>query len=118
MVNDAHTPPRAAERIAIRGDVRGEIMVFQPLLIREISVKGAAIETSFPLHIDSLHDVRLALGDVSVVVKGRVANSHVSEVERGNITYRSGLEFVAVSDAARGVIAAFLDALKAGETPI
>lgn len=103
---------RTAERLAIHGALRAEIMVFQPLLIREISIKGAAIDTSFPLHIDSLHDVRLTLGNVSLVVKGRVANSHVTDVGRDTVTYRSGLEFIELAEPALNVMTMFIEELK------
>ena len=52
---------RGAERVPILGDLQGEIMVFQPMLIRDISKSGVTVETRFPLHLDSLHDLRLTL---------------------------------------------------------
>lgn len=104
---------RASERVPIRGTLHGDIMVFEPLVVREVSTKGASIETSFPMHIDSLHDVRLTLGDVSVVVKGRVAHSHVSEVSRDIVTYRTGIEFIEPSAPVLGVLTTFLAELKA-----
>ena len=103
---------RASERIPIQGAVHGDIMVFEPLLVREVSAKGASIETSFPMHINSLHDVRLTLGDVSIVLKGRVAHSHVSQVKHDIVTYRTGIEFVDPSPAVLGVLTSFLDELK------
>ena len=103
---------RASERIPIQGTVHGDIMVFEPLLVREVSAKGASIETSFPMHINSLHDVRLTLGDVSIVLKGRVAHSHVSQVKHDIVTYRTGIEFVDPSPAVLGVLTSFLDELK------
>ena len=44
------------------GHLQGEVMVFQPMLIKEISLGGALVETRFPLHLNSLHDLRLTLG--------------------------------------------------------
>ena len=104
---------RASERVPIRGTLHGDIMVFEPLVVREVSTKGASIETSFPMQIDSLHDVRLTLGDVSVVLKGRVAHSHVSEISRDIVTYRTGIEFVEPSAPVLGVLTTFLTELKA-----
>ena len=106
-------PKRTSERVPIGGTLHGDIMVFEPLLVREVSTKGASIETSFPMHIDSLHDVRLTLGDVSVVLKGRVAHSHVSEVNQDIVTYRTGIEFVEPSAPVLGVLTTFLEELKA-----
>src|SRR5215471_5928836 len=85
---------RDTERIEILGELHGEVMVFQPTIIREISRGGAQVETSFPLHLDSLHEFRLTLGDRSVVVKGRVAHCTITDVEHELVLYRSGIEFI------------------------
>jgi hypothetical protein len=113
MSDPPNSPKRASERVPIRGTLHGDIMVFEPLLVREVSAKGASIETSFPMQIDSLHDVRLTLGDISVVLKGRVAHSHVSEITRDIVTYRTGIEFVEPSAPVQGVLTAFLEEAKA-----
>jgi hypothetical protein len=104
---------RDTERIPILGDLRGEIMVFEPLQVREISRGGASIETRYPLIIDSLHELRLTLGTQSVVLKGRVAHSRISDMDQEVITYRSGIEFIDPSERVRQVISDFLDTLKA-----
>src|SRR5947207_3076133 len=100
---------REAERLQILGDLRGEVMVFQPMAIKEISTGGAQVETAFPLHLDSLHELRLTLGDQSVVVKGRVVHCSISDVEQEGVVYRSGFEFIESSDRVYGVIAGFID---------
>ena len=105
---------RAAERTEILGDLRGEVMVYQPMAVREISERGALIESSFPLQIDSLHEVRLELGDESVVVKGRVAHCRITDMDREYVAYRSGLEFVEPSTGVREAITRFIGAIKAG----
>jgi c-di-GMP-binding flagellar brake protein YcgR len=105
---------RDRERIEILGELHGEVMVFQPLSIKEISRGGCLVETSFPLHIDSLHDIRLTLGEQSVVLKARVAHCRISDVEQEIVHYRSGLEFIELSDRIRGVIVEFIGAIKAG----
>ena len=61
---------RDTERVLILGDLQGEIMVFEPLQIKEISRGGASVETRFPLALNSLHELRLTLGAKSVVLKG------------------------------------------------
>lgn len=103
---------RAAERLEILGDLRGEVMVYQPMAVREISHGGALIETSFPLHLESLHDIRLELGDNSVVVKGRVVHCSIADMDREFVTYRAGLEFIEPSEGVREVVSRFVDALK------
>jgi hypothetical protein len=115
-------PPRPAgpgdkrdkERIQILGELHGEVMTFQPMAIKEISRGGAQIETGFALQVDSLHDFRLALGDRSVVVKGRVVHCHISDVEQELVLYRSGIEFVEPSGSVSDVIEEFVEAIKSG----
>jgi hypothetical protein len=104
---------RDTERILILGDLQGEIMVFEPLQIKEISRGGASVETRFPLAIDSLHQLRLTLGTRSIVLRGRVAHSRISDVDQEMVTYRSGIEFIETSEPVRAVIAEFLETLKA-----
>ena len=94
------------------GELRGEIMVYEPMLVREISRGGATVETRFPLQIDSLHDVRLVLSDAPVVLKGRVVHSHLSDMDQDAVVYRTGLEFVELSPAVLAAIVAFLERVK------
>ena len=105
---------RDAERIEILGDLHGEVMVFQPMAIKEISRGGAQVETAFPLPLDSLHDLRLTLGDRSVVVKGRVVHCSISDVDQELVLYRSGLEFIEPSERVFAVISGFIDAVTQG----
>src|ERR671936_1767558 len=85
---------RDTERVQILGELRGEVMIFQPMAIKQISRGGAQVETAFPLQLNSLHDFRLTLGDRSIVVKGRVAHSSITDVDQELVVYRSGVEFI------------------------
>ena len=105
---------RERERIEILGELHGEVMMFQQIAIKEISVGGAQLETMFPLQINSLHDFRLSLGDRSVVVKGRVAHCRISDVDQDLVTYRSGVEFIEPSDRISAVVSDFIESIKAG----
>ena len=105
---------RDSDRILILGELRGEVMVFQPVAIKEISRGGALDETAFPLQLDSLHDFRLTLGERSIVVKGRVTHCSISDVEQEGVLYRSGVEFVEPSDRVYTVISEFIDAVVDG----
>jgi hypothetical protein len=105
---------RDRERVEILGELHGEIMVFQPLSIKEISHGGCLVETSFPLHLNSLHDIRLTLGDQSVVLKGRVAHCRISDVDQEVVHYKSGVEFIEPSERVGDVIKEFIEAIKAG----
>jgi hypothetical protein len=109
---------RDAERVTILGDLRAEIMIFQPMTVNEISRTGVTVESRFPLQIDSLHDLRVTLGDKSIVLKARVAHSHISDVDQIDVLYRTGLEFVEPSTLAIGVIVEFLETLKAGRSGV
>ena len=111
---DERADKRDAERIPILGELHGEVMVFQPMAIKEISVGGLQVETGYPFQLDSLHDFRLSLGDRSVVVKGRVAHCSISDVDQELIIYRSGIEFIEPSERVFSVIADFVDAIKSG----
>jgi hypothetical protein len=99
---------RDTERVPILGELQGEMMVFQPMLIKEISQGGATVETRFPLHLNSLHEIRLILGNKSIILKGRVAHSEIIDVDQELVTYRAGLEFVEISDRIAFVIEEFL----------
>ena len=103
---------RDAERVPMLGHLRGEVMVFQPMLIKEVSLGGAMVETRFPLHLNSLHDLRLTLGTRSIVVKGRVVHSQISDVDQDVVIYWTGIEFVEPSEHVSAAIADFLKAVR------
>ena len=113
-MTDSDDDKRDRERLEILGELHGEVMVFQPLSIKEISRGGCLVETAFPLHLNSLHDIRLTLGDQSIVLKGRVAHCRISEVDQEIVHYRSGLEFIEPSERIREVIVEFIEAIRAG----
>src|SRR5437667_9975007 len=101
---------RDTERVQILGELRGEVTVFQPMAVKEISHGGAQVETNFPLQLDSLHEFRLTLGDRSVVLKGRVAHCSISDVEQELVFYLSGIEFVEPPERISGVVNEFMAA--------
>lgn len=109
---------RDAERVSILGELAGDVMVYEPMLIKEVSVTGATVETRFPLHLNSLHDLRLTLGSRSIVVKGRVVHSQISDVDSDIVTYRTGVEFVEASDRVTNAIAEFLEMVKASRSGV
>ena len=90
---------RDGERLQILGELHGEVMLFEPMAIKEISRGGAQVETAFRLQLDSLHELRLTLGQELV-------------------TYRSGLEFVELSDRVHSVISDFIEAIKDGRRAV
>lgn len=109
---------RDVERIPVLGALLGEVMVFAPMTIREIGVGGASVDTSFPLHLNSLHDLRLALGDISIVIKGRVVHSRISDVDQDLVTYRTGLEFLEPSERVLAALTTYLESVKANRSGV
>ena len=105
---------REFERVPMLGQLVGEVMVFEPMAVTQLSVKGLAVETRVPLHLNSLHDMRLTLRSQPVIVKARVVHCHISDVDQEIVHYRSGLEFIEPSDRIRGVIVEFIEAIRAG----
>ena len=95
---------RGAERLSIDNEIRGEIVVCQALAVREIGRNGALIETPFPLQVDSLHELRLAFGDCSVVLRARVVHSRIHTISSKTVLYRSGVEFTDVPERVQSVI--------------
>ena len=112
-MNGDESAIRRTQRIEILGELQGEVMVYEPMAITEISRAGAQIETSFPLQIDSLHDFRLMLGDRSLVVKARIVHAHVCDVEDQETIYRAGIEFVQPSERILEAIGEFMDEIVA-----
>lgn len=112
METEADGERRGSDRVEILGELHGEVMVYQPMTIIQISPGGVQIETAFPLQLDSLHDFRLTLSDRSVVVKGRIAHCQISDVEQEHVTYRTGVEFVEVNPHVQAAILTFIEALR------
>src|SRR5215470_16498022 len=111
---DGANEKRDGERINILGELHGEVMVFQPTSVKEISRGGAQIETTFPLQLDSLHEFRFTLGERSVVMKARVAHCSISDVDQDVVTYRSGVEFIDPPDRVSSAITDFIEAVVTG----
>jgi hypothetical protein len=109
---------RGAERIPILGELQGEMMVFQPMQVKDISVRGATVETRYPLQLNSLHDIRLIVGQKSVILKGRVVHSRISDVDQDIVTYRTGLEFLEVPERVAAAVTEFLESLKANRSGV
>jgi hypothetical protein len=108
---------RQKERLPAGGQLHGEVMVYQPMTISDISLGGAQVETPFPLQLDSLHQFRISLRDLSVVINGRIAHCRVGDLRNDVTVYRSGIEFVELSDHAKKAVAWFVETLRASTAP-
>src|SRR6476661_8797724 len=103
---------RDTERVPVSSPLYGEVKVYQPMTILDISKGGAQIVTPFALQLDSLHDFRISLGERSIVVKGRIAHCHIGELKEGVVLYRTGVEFIETSGHVQSAIVHFVEALK------
>src|SRR5687768_14038549 len=99
---------RDTERVPVPGEVTGEISVYQPMIVLDLSERGAQIETGAAMHLGSLHDFRLSLRDLPVIVKGRIVHCQIGGLGDGTVLYRAGVEFIEVSEHALGAIRAFV----------
>jgi hypothetical protein len=107
---------RDGTRVPIPG-LTGSVTVVMPVTILDMSERGAQVETDFALHLDSLHEFRLSLGDQSVVVKGRIAHSKIGELHEGRVLYRTGLEFIEPSEHVVSAIRAFVETQRQNHVP-
>ena len=108
---------RDTERVPVPAPLNGEVKVFQPMTILDVSHGGAQIETPFALQIDSLHYFRISLGTRSIVVKGRIAHCHIGELREGIVLYRTGVEFIENSVHVQAALDHFIEALRAASRP-
>jgi hypothetical protein len=106
---------RDTQRVPVPSPLHGEVKVFHPLSILDVSHGGAQIETPFTLQLDSLHEFRISLAEHSIIVKGRIAHCHVGELKDGVVLYRSGVEFVETTDHAQAALDRFVEALKSSQ---
>ncbi|MBA3885238.1 MAG: hypothetical protein H0X67_05845 [Acidobacteria bacterium] len=65
------------------------------------------------MSLDSLHDFRLTLGELSVIVKGRIAHSAIVDIAGGELHYHTGLEFIEPSEHALSAIRDFVETQRA-----
>ena len=108
---------RDAERVPVPAPLHGEVKVFQPMTILDVSTGGAQVETPFALQLDSLHEFRISLGERSIVLKGRIAHCHIGELKGGVVIYRTGVEFVETSGHVQSALEHFVAALKLAHRP-
>src|SRR5258708_3521274 len=113
MADEHKRETRDTERVPVPAPLNGEVKVFQPMTILDVSRGGAQIETPFALQLDALHDFRISLGDRSIVVKGRIAHCHIGDLKEGIVLYRTGVEFIENTDHAQTALDHVDGALKA-----
>ncbi len=101
---DRRLAPRIDLLMAIRGDL---ISVNEAARVLQLSARGMMVETTVPLSPRDAHEFRLNLNGHPLQVKTRVVHSRMA-VDRDDVTYLSGLEFVEVDLATAAKIEAFI----------
>jgi hypothetical protein len=103
-------------RILLPHGLSGEVTVYRPLTVSDLSPEGARVETPEPLRVNAVRAFRLNLGDQTVVLKGRVCHASVRALDDESVVYTSGVEFLDVPATARVAIERFLD--RVGTSPL
>lgn len=100
---------RQRPRIVLPNGLTGEVTVYRPLTVSDLSAQGARVETPEPLRLNSVRAFRFNLGEQTVVLKGRVCHATVRALDDERVVYASGIEFLDVPMMARLAIERFLD---------
>lgn len=111
MMEERRTP-----RTPLTRELTGEVTVYRPLSVSDLSTRGARVETGEPLRVGSVRAFRLNLGDQTIVLKGRVAHAEVRTLDTQQVVYTSGVEFVDMSPAACQSIESYL--IRTGQTTV
>lgn len=87
---------RRSPRIEILDRLHGHVVSLNtPVRVREMSLGGMSIETSFAFPEGAFHEFRMRMGDDSIVLlKGRVIRCREQVDADGVVIYISGVQFV------------------------
>lgn len=107
---------RRATRTHLTRELTGEVTVFRPLSVSDLSSCGARVETGDALRVGSIRAFRLNLGDQTVVLKGRIMHARVRTLDNQQVLYTSGVEFVDVTPSAQAAIDHYLS--RTGQTTV
>jgi hypothetical protein len=105
---------RQGTRVPLPNRLSGEVTVYRPLTVSDLSPQGARVETPEPLRVNSVRAFRLNLGEQTVVLKGRICHASVRALDDHVVVYTSGIEFLDVPPMARLAIERFLDRVGGG----
>ena len=107
---DRRQAPRIDLLVALRGDL---MAINEAARVLQLSARGMMVETTVPLSPRDAHEFRLNLNGHPLQVKTRVIHTRMA-VDRDDVTYVSGLEFVDVNEAAASELQAFIAKAQAG----
>jgi hypothetical protein len=102
---------RDSDRVPVPGDLRGEVMIFQPMAVQEIRVAGAQVETPFPSNSIPFTTSASRSANAPSSSKGESPTAG-SRTSIDLVRYRSGIEFVEPSEPVAAAIADYVTALK------
>jgi c-di-GMP-binding flagellar brake protein YcgR len=108
---DRRHSPRIDLLVAIRGDL---MALNEAARVMQLSAHGMMVETTVPLSPRDTHEFRLSLTGHPLQVKTRVVHSRMA-VDRDDVTYVSGLEFIDLDEGAASEIASFIAQAEAAQ---
>ena len=95
---------RRSPRVAILGQVHGHIASLDvQVKVREMSLGGLSMETTFAFPVGAIHDFSLTLGDgAAVQLRGEVVYSRPMATTDGSSAYVTGVKFIDAEERAEG----------------
>ena len=107
---------RRAARVELLAELQGQLLALdEDVRIRQVSLGGLQLETSAPLSLRDVPDLRISVNGREVDVRARVLHSRVA-IARDQVTYVSGVEFVDPSPIAIELLSALMSQLSAPST--
>jgi hypothetical protein len=85
---------RGRLRFELVGERTAALRIVEVLAVKDLSRKGALVESAVALPVESVHTLRLETGDVSGEVTARVRHVTAAQTANGSARYRIGFEFL------------------------
>jgi PilZ domain len=87
---------RRSPRVEMLGRLHGHVVSLGvPVIVREMSLGGLSMETTFAFPVGAIHEFRLKLGDgATVQLRGKVVYSRETPRPDGPSAYVSGVQFI------------------------
>jgi hypothetical protein len=100
---------RGRLRFELVGELAAAFRTIEVLPVRDISWKGALVESAVPLAVESVQTLRLVAGDVSGEITARVRHVTRADASDGAEWYRIGFEFLDLQPAMRDELGRLAD---------
>ena len=92
---------RGRLRFELVGELAASLRTVEVLSVRDISWKGALVESAVSLPVESVQTLRFVSGDLSGEITARVRHVTLADGVEGSELYRIGLEFLDLQPAMR-----------------